>query len=395
MAGVFETAKSLGLRDVAANVCGYDINSHGTMPCPIHKEQNGKSFSVRDDTFWKCFGKCDKHGDVIELVAVAKGLSQLEAAKLICETYGLVYDEPEKKNDLPEIDYSFLLGNKKFADYAHHYLKTNAKVLHYLREVRKFTDETIAKYQWGFLTREQYDMLAPLVSKGEASMENYKAFSRHIGRLIIPLHNASGKQVLGFVSRSLSVNDKIKYINDSDSAEKYGYHKKVYSYGVSNSKKHTPVTIVEGYLDGPSLSQMGYNTIAMGDCSLPEPRFNYLVKMYSKLILALDNDTTGVWRTLELYKKYKHINFGFVLWPKNIKDANDALINSVELKYGDYYEYINSVWENNINEIRDDYSKRIDFVERLRDSLSFTTYGSENYFVRVEIDKFIESILDA
>lgn len=395
MANVFEAAKTAGVRLVGAKVLGFDLNSNGTMRCPLHNEKKGKSFSVKDDTFWKCFGKCNKNGDVIELVSVAKDLPPFESAKLICDTLGLAYELPKSDKTFPEIDYSFLLGNEKLMEYAFYYLHTTEKVLNYLKNSRQFTTETIAKYKFGYMTKEHYDALASLVDKGECSLENYKAFARHVGRLVIPLHNASGKQVLGFVSRALSVSDPIRYINDSDSEHRYGYHKKVYSYGLNNTVKKTPVVIVEGYFDAPSLVQMGYNTIAMGDASMPAPRFNYLIKLYSKLILGFDNDLTGVYRTLELHKRFKHINFGYVLWPNDIKDGNNALKENAELKYGDFYEYVVNVWKNNINRIRTDYTNRMEFVEKLRDSLSFVKYGDENYFVRREIDKFIEMVLDA
>ena len=46
--------------------------------CPLHNEQQGRSFTVWvDSQRWKCFGKCGIGGDVIDLARAAKekGLS--------------------------------------------------------------------------------------------------------------------------------------------------------------------------------------------------------------------------------------------------------------------------------------------------------------------------------
>lgn len=37
-------------------------------PCPLHKEKHGKSFSMRDDGVWTCFGKCNRSGNMFNLV---------------------------------------------------------------------------------------------------------------------------------------------------------------------------------------------------------------------------------------------------------------------------------------------------------------------------------------
>jgi len=395
MANVFDTARNVGLRDVASRICGMNVNKQGTMPCPLHNEKKGASFAVRDDTYWKCFGKCGTHGDVTAFVSAVKKIPAFDAAKLICDTFGLTYDLPKREATVPATDYSFLLGNDMLASLSVVGLSTNDSVLKYLKETRRFTQATLDKYMFGYMSKETYGDVAQFVKDGKISKENYDAFSRHVGRLVIPLYNVTGKQILGFVSRALSKSDKIKYINDNDSEYQYGYHKQIYSYGLQHSTRHADVVIVEGYLDAPSFNQLGINVIAMGDCSLPGPRFNYLSKMYSKLILGLDNDWTGVKRTIESHYKFKQVNFGYVIWPAGIKDANDSLIKGVVPSYGDFYEYVLNVWKNNINDIQTNYGNRSEFVALLRSSLSFINYGSENYFVRREIDKFIETILDA
>ena len=48
--------------------------------CPIHNETNGAAFVVRDGR-WRCFGKCNRSGDVIDLERALGGGTLVEAAE--------------------------------------------------------------------------------------------------------------------------------------------------------------------------------------------------------------------------------------------------------------------------------------------------------------------------
>jgi 5S rRNA maturation endonuclease (ribonuclease M5) len=49
--------------------------------CPLHHERNGESFTVFPDGRWRCFGKCDKDGDVTHLEQALGGGTLAEAAE--------------------------------------------------------------------------------------------------------------------------------------------------------------------------------------------------------------------------------------------------------------------------------------------------------------------------
>ncbi len=46
--------------------------------CPLHDERNGWAFAVNGDR-WKCYGKCDAHGDILDLVQAMEGCDRQEA----------------------------------------------------------------------------------------------------------------------------------------------------------------------------------------------------------------------------------------------------------------------------------------------------------------------------
>ena len=59
--------------------------------CPLHNEQNGKSFSVeRKNGTWlfNCFGKCNRGGDEITFLQTYKGVSRDDAIRLYLEMAG-------------------------------------------------------------------------------------------------------------------------------------------------------------------------------------------------------------------------------------------------------------------------------------------------------------------
>jgi hypothetical protein len=43
------------------------------IKCPIHRERNGAAFAVYRDNKWRCFGKCSRAGDVIDLDVLLHG----------------------------------------------------------------------------------------------------------------------------------------------------------------------------------------------------------------------------------------------------------------------------------------------------------------------------------
>src|ERR1700704_3498653 len=49
--------------------------------CPLHNEHHGDAFVVFDDGHWRCFGKCQKSGDVTDLEQALGGGTRIEAAE--------------------------------------------------------------------------------------------------------------------------------------------------------------------------------------------------------------------------------------------------------------------------------------------------------------------------
>lgn len=51
-------------------------------PCPFHQEQRGASLAVWRDG-WRCFGKCDRHGDAVDWLRARQALTFPEAVRAL------------------------------------------------------------------------------------------------------------------------------------------------------------------------------------------------------------------------------------------------------------------------------------------------------------------------
>lgn len=128
--------------------------------CPVHQGSNPRQFVVTPAKgLWHCFApECGKGGDVIQLLADARGMRQKEAAQFIAEHFLNGKARPEKK-DLRSIDY--------------------LQAEHPLLQALGLSKETCAAFGAG-----------------------YKPKGLFAGRLAIPLHDGGGNLV-GYTGRAL------------------------------------------------------------------------------------------------------------------------------------------------------------------------------------------------
>lgn len=70
--------------------------------CPIHRGSNPRQFIVDPNKgLWRCFGDCDRGGDVIAFVAAMEAIEAASAARLIAEWFALsVTPSAERSSDM-------------------------------------------------------------------------------------------------------------------------------------------------------------------------------------------------------------------------------------------------------------------------------------------------------
>lgn len=253
-----------------------------------------------------------KQGDAITFIMEYDGLSYTEALKYLAKKYGVEIEEeeqtPEAIQQQNERESMFIILN-----FAKEFFKTTLWEteegknigLSYFRE-RGFTDETIQKFelghsqdQWNSLENEAKskgynpDLLekAGLIIKNES-----RQYDRFRGRVIFPVHNATGK-VIAFGARILTnVKNQPKYLN---SPETEVYHKSNVLYGLyqaSRAIRHLDnCYLVEGYTDVISLHQSGVeNVVSSSGTSLTEQQIKLIHRHTKNITVLFDGDAAGI-----------------------------------------------------------------------------------------------------
>jgi DNA primase len=273
--------------------------------CPFHNEKT-PSFTVsREKGLYHCFG-CGAGGNVFtfltqyEKISFGEALRQLAArANISLPSYS-----GEKQNEVDEI----LDINEKAVSYYRDMLRSQEGTiaLSYLRNGRRFTDDTIEKFMLGFAPDRWDGLLNYLKRKGidETSIEKSGLiirrqdgtgyYDRFRARIMFPVQSASGR-VIAFGGRTLKEDEKAKYINSPETA---AYVKGKTLFGIYHAKdaiiEKDAVILVEGYADLIALHQAGIkNVVASSGTALTSDQIQYISRFTKNVYLVYDADTAG------------------------------------------------------------------------------------------------------
>lgn len=339
---LFDAAKSVSIRQVIPKFSGVDVNTGrygGNIPCPlgIHSDNN-PSFHIYDATnSFHCFS-CKNSGTPIEYVKLVTGLaSSVEAAKLICQEFGIPYEDNYHK----DTEYDTYV--KVYNWVSELFVKCNKfdNALSYWQS-RKL-DTLIESYQLGYcpavfkrnntvisfkeILRRQFPEIP------EATLDTYNLYDSYgqcvfAERYTFAITNSKG-DVVAFSGRDATGNSPAKYKNSKET--KY-FQKRKILYNLDKAKGYPFVYVVEGQADALSLVASGIpNAVAsLGTAFTTE----HLELLKGKdIILAFDNDDAGHKTMAKLIEESPQLPV-FVLdnFSDTYKDFNDALMNGVDLK---------------------------------------------------------------
>ncbi len=264
------------------------------------KNQNFKDFSS------------GKQGDAISFIMDYDGLSYVEALKFLAKKYGI---EIEEKEQSPE---AVLKQNEReslfiILNYAKDYFKKTlfetdegkSIGLSYFKE-RGFTNETIQKFELGY-SLDQWNALESdakssgynpdlLEKAGLIIKKDERQYDRFRGRVIFPIHNATGKAI-AFGARILKdIKNQPKYLNSPETGV---YHKSDVLYGLFQSgrmiRQLDNCYLVEGYTDVISLHQHGVeNVVSSSGTSLTDGQIKLINRHTENITVLFDGDAAGV-----------------------------------------------------------------------------------------------------
>lgn len=323
--------------------------------CPFHNEKT-PSFNVSPARgIYKCFG-CGKGGNSVNFVMEHEHLSYPEALRWLAKKYNIEIVEEKKTDEQQQRDNEreslFLVSGfaqKHYSKNLHETEEGKAVGLSYFRE-RGFRQDIIEKFQLGYspetwrdLTdaalaagyKIEYLVKAGLTIQNEENKEKY--FDRFHGRVIFPIHNASGR-VIGFGGRTLKTDKKVaKYIN---SPETEIYHKSNVLYGLYFAKKQIiqddVCYLVEGYTDVTSMHQAGIeNVVASSGTSLTVDQIRLIRRYTNNITILYDGDPAGIkasFRGIDLILE-EGMNVRVLLFPNNDDpDSYSKKVSNEEFK---------------------------------------------------------------
>ena len=279
--------------------------------CPFHNEKT-PSFSVSASKgIYKCFG-CGKSGTAVGFVMEHENMTYVEALKYLAKKYHIeVVEKEETAEEIAQRQHheSLFLVSEFAGKFFQESLETQEgqTIAWQYFKSRGLEDDTIRKYGlgWAPLNRKALSDKAReagykeefLIETGlSIKYDDGRLVDRFYDRVIFPIHSVSGR-IIAFGGRTLKTDKSVaKYVN---SPETEIYVKSRSLYGIWFAKnaisKKDRCILVEGYLDVPSMHQLGItNVVASSGTSLTVEQIRLIRKFTNNVTIIYDGDGAGI-----------------------------------------------------------------------------------------------------
>ena len=227
--------------------------------CPFHSDKK-PSFSVlADPPIFTCFS-CQAKGDVFTFIEKIEGVTFFEALKLLAERAGIPMPERARPHDPAGARRESILDlqEKAAALFESNLHSARGADLQKYLASRNVSLEVARTFRLGLADASGRQLLHRLKDYDpglleEAGLvgrrEDGSHYDRFRNRLIIPIHNESGR-VIGFGARALRDDDQPKYLN-SPATPVYDKSKVLFNLhrAKSAARKSDRMIVVEGYMD--------------------------------------------------------------------------------------------------------------------------------------------------
>jgi DNA primase len=345
--------------------------------CPFHDEKTPSFYVSPTKGIYKCFG-CAKGGNAVNFVMEKEQMSYPDALRYLAKKYNIEITEDEQtpeqvktQNDRESLLVVTSFAQKHFSENLYNTDEGKSVGLGYFKE-RGFREDIIQKFQLGYclnqrtaftdvaiatgykqdylvksgLTIEYKTEPDPVVLSADeqeptalpAEQAPSKLADRFWGRVMFPIHNATGR-VIAFGGRTLRTDTKkiAKYINSPESEI---YHKSDVLYGIYFAKKEIVKQencfLVEGYTDVISMHQAGIeNVVASSGTSLTIGQIKLIRKFTNNITILYDGDSAGIkasFRGIDLILE-EGLNVKVLLFPEGEDpDSFSKKVSSEELK---------------------------------------------------------------
>jgi DNA primase len=381
--------------------------------CPFHDEKTPSFYVSPAKGIYKCFG-CGKGGHAVNFVMEKELMSYPDALRLLAKKYNIELVEEEQspeqqqlQNDRESLFVVLSVAQKYFTENLFTTDEGKSIGLSYFRE-RGFREDIVQKFQLGYSFNQRTNFtdhalkngykLDYLVKAGlsieyknepvkdSAEQEEAETIShqplkyadRFWGRVMFPIHNATGR-VIGFGGRTLRTDKKIaKYVN---SPETEVYHKSDVLYGLYFAKKEIinqdTCFLVEGYTDVISLHQSGIeNVVASSGTSLTVGQIKLVRRFTNNITILYDGDSAGIkasFRGIDLILE-EGLNVKVLLFPDGEDpDSYSKRVSNEELKTfikDNTKDFISFKTNLLMGEVKNDPIKKAELIKDIVESIA-------------------------
>ena len=283
-------------------------------PFPGHEEKTPSFCVTPAKGICKCFG-CDRGGDAVSFVMQMENVSYVDAIRSLAKKYGIEVNEhrqtEEEKQRYDKRESLFAVN--EFADnwFQEQMWQTDeGQTIAWQYFTNRGIREDIARqFHLGYCPDKYNEFYQAAVNAGyseqlltelglvKLSEKSGKYWDFFRGRVMFPIHTASGR-VIAFGGRILQKNDNVgKYFNSPESEEFYLKSKEL--YGLFQAKSSIRVKdhcyLCEGYMDVIAMHQNGL-TDAVASCgtSLTEEQAKRISRETHNITILYDGDSAGI-----------------------------------------------------------------------------------------------------
>lgn len=295
-----------------------NINSSKLCECPFHASKTKKSLVVsptRDIFFFKCFG-CDISGDTIDFVSKYCNISKIEAAKMICQDFGVDIGQIKKIQYIPRPKVKKVFKEKKIIlDLTSFILDANKKDSNYdyfLKE-RNISKRIINKYKLCKIDPRK------ILDKNYLPNLNMSKYSN-----ILPVWYR--QKVVSIICRRIDNNKDVPRYANLKGIPMYIFNQmKLLANNINT------IYVCESMLDSLSIESLGGHSISLNSTSNKQYLIDYIIHYYrftknKMFILCGDEDEAGEKMNEFLSKNFKQIKINYKIF-----DVEDD-VNSMHVK---------------------------------------------------------------
>ncbi len=385
--------------------------------CPFHDEKTPSFYVSPVKGIYKCFG-CGKGGHAINFVMEKELMTYPDALRHLAKKYNIQITEEEQspeqlqtQNDRESLFLVSSFAQKSFSENLYSSDEGKSIGLGYFKE-RGFREDQIQKFQLGYCFNQrsaftdiavktgykaEYLVKAGLTlefkNENETALSSFnddsgnvskaekpqiKLLDRFWGRVMFPIHNATGR-VIAFGGRTLRTDKKTaKYIN---SPETDIYHKSDVLYGIFFAKKEIIAQdncfLVEGYTDVISMHQAGIeNAVASSGTSLTVGQIKLIRRFTNNITILYDGDNAGIkasFRGIDLILE-EGMNVKVLLFPDGEDpDSYSKRVSSEDLKTfikGNSKDFISFKTNLLMGDVQNDPIKKAGLIKEIVESIA-------------------------